>query len=135
MKTKKSLSIVLFLFLFVTVYGYEKITDLYSFSISKSEVLDSIVINGKKVKVDMVSQSSITPNKIAFENCNLREILKAIFLIPEKYIKIDNEQLYDFTLILKQKYTNTDTISQIFISNIFEALRLQLIFDFKKTEV
>jgi len=135
MKTKLSLLILLLFSFSITFYGYEKNTDLYSFSISKSEVTDSLVFNGKKVKVDMVSESAITPNKIVFKNSNLKEILKAVFVVPEKYIKIKNDQLYDFTLILKQKNVKTDTIRRIFISNIFEALHLQIKLNVEKKDV
>jgi len=137
-KEIKSIIIIVLLFIqFTNVFGYEKRTDLYSFIITKSEVIDSMVINNKKVKIQMVSEFSITPNKIEFKNSNLTDIVKTVLIIPEKYIRmnIDHEQLYDFSLVLKQENIKSDTIRFIFLSNLIEALYLKINLKIETKEV
>ena len=127
--------VVLSFTLLPNMYGIIKETDLYRFEISRSEIIDSLVINNKKVKVQMVSESSITPDKTAFKYSSLTEILKAIFVIPDKYIRVKDDQLYDFSLTLKQKNVNTDTIRRIFILNMLESLYLHVNLNFENKEV
>jgi len=137
-KKSKSIIIIVLLFLqFTSVFGYEKRTDQYSFIITRSEVIDSMVINNKKVKIQMVSEFSITPNKIEFRNSNLTDIVKTVLIIPEKYIRmiIDHEQLYDFSLVLKQENIKSDTIRFIFLSNLIEALYLKINLKIETKEV
>lgn len=108
------------------IVSFKEETELYSISINKSDVPDSLPFNGKMIKVDHVSEIAITPKKIEFKNSKLKEIFAEVLQVPQKYIHLKgSENIYDLTMQLKLNNMHSDSARKVVLFYLIKAFDLK----------